>query len=177
MQTMLYDATRYRRWLIAAASTALLVGCGGPYAWNEYLDPGYQSATASGIISPSTAPSVVSGTVGGVSTDELRVAVADTVETPNVAGASASMAPQQGSSTAADPATRTVWVFSSAPAQESAGTEVRVVATYYRDDAILSVAEGNGVITGGNDPRLRQLIAYVASALVPQVRHSGNGHS
>ncbi len=172
MQTMLYDATRYRRWLIAAASAALLVGCGGPYAWNDYIDPGYTSQ-ASSLISPSTEPAEVTGAVSGISSDELRSAVAQATENRGVALASTSASALQGSSAPSDPATRTVWAFSSAPASNGAGSEVRVVATYYFNNNVFSVAEGKGVVSGADDPRLRQLIASVASALVPLVQHGG----
>jgi hypothetical protein len=179
METIRRGAIRYSLWLIAAASATLLVGCGGPYAWNTYIDPGYAEGVAA-IIDPSGAPSEVTGAVAGVSPGALRTAVAEAMQRPSVVEASAG-ATLQGSSTPPDPgalpATRTDWQFSSAAASSGAGTEVHVKATFYRNNTALSVAEGNGVVTGADDPRLQQLIAYVASALVPQIRGGGSGHS
>jgi hypothetical protein len=179
MAKIRHDAIRCSLWLIAAASATLLVGCGGPYAWNSYLAPDYVY-DQTGLIDPSGVPSEVTGTVAGVSPGALRTAVAEAMQRPSVVEASAGAA-RQGSSTPSDagalPATRTDWVFSSTPASSGSGTEVHAKATFYRDNTALSVAEGNGVVSGADDPRLQQLIAYVASALVPQVRGSGNGHS
>jgi hypothetical protein len=174
MEKIRCDAIRCSRWLIAAATAAFLAGCSGPYAWNEYLAPGYV-ADANRLILPSSVPSEVTGAVGGLSNEQLRSAVAQATQAPGIVQASGGTA-QQGSSTPPDSATRTVWTFSSAPASSGPGTAVHVVATYYRDDAVVSVAEGDSVITSADDPRLRQLITYVADALTPQARNSGNGH-
>jgi hypothetical protein len=162
--------------MMSVAGALLLAGCGAPYAWNDYLDPSYSRGDLSRTPSLSV-PVEVTGNFGNIiSADELRSVVAEQIHAPAVVQANAGTTAQQGSSTPEEPATRLVWTFNFAPSASDVGTAVYAQARYYRDNALLSSAEGTGIITQGrNDPRLRQLIADVAAQLFPSVAHSGNG--
>jgi hypothetical protein len=168
------NAASYSGWLLAAVSAALVAGCGGPYAWNSYLSSGYYRGNESAF--PTLAvPAEVTGTAGDVSTDELRSVVAEQLRVPATARA-ATAAPQEGSSTQDTSPTRIAWTFSGTPAPGGAETNVHAVARYYSNNALISAAEGNAVITNGkSDPRLGELVRAVASQLFPTTPRGGPG--
>jgi hypothetical protein len=173
MRTNRPHTARRRPWLATIAGTLLLAGCGSPYAWNDYLNPGY-SWDKGPLLPPSSVPAVVTGSFGNISTDELRSAVADGLHAPSVAAAPQGQA-LQGSSTPGEPATRTVWTFSFTPSASDVGTAIHVLARYYSNNELISTAEGTGVITGGGDPRLREIVADVAGEFFPTVPRGGPG--
>jgi hypothetical protein len=118
------------------------------------------------IAPPSSVPARVTGIVGAIPADELRSIVA--------AGSGA--APLQGSGASTEPPSRTVWTLSGTAAPGQADMNVHVEARYYRDDMLVSIAEGNGTLTSGDEARqLRELVADVAGSLVPSVPRGGPG--
>jgi hypothetical protein len=164
-----------RRWLIPLAGVLLLGGCGGPYAWNDYLETGYYRGDVSRFPSLSV-PAEVTGTVGDISADDLRSIVAEEMHVPATLRPNASAMPQERSSSRDKPANRIAWTFSGTPAAGGVDTEVHAQARYYSDNVLISGAEGTSVITNGrSDPRLRQLIADVASQLFPTTPRGGPG--
>lgn len=176
MTTIRCATPRRRTRMISVAGVLLLAACGAPYAWNDYLDPGYSRGQVN--LTPSlNVPVEVTGNFGNIiSADELRSIVAEEIHAPAVVQANAGTTAQQGSSTPEKPATRLVWTFNFVPSGSDVGTAVYAQARYYSNDSLLSSAEGTGFITQGrNDPRLRQLIDDVAGQLFPTVPRGGPG--
>jgi hypothetical protein len=175
MRTARRDTTCRRTRLVLVAGALLLAGCGAPYAWNEYLTPGYSQGRGP-LPSPSSVPAEVTGSFGTISPDELRSIVAEGIHAPVVFRATADAAPQQGASTQDEPPTRTVWTFSGTPTPGGAGTNVRIQARYYSDNTLISTAAGTTVIkNGSDDPLLRELVADVAGQFFPEVPRGGGG--
>jgi hypothetical protein len=176
MTTIRCATPRRRTRMMSVAGVLLLAGCGSPYAWNDYLDPSYPRGNVR--LTPSlNVPVEVTGNFGNIiSADELRSVVAEQIHAPAVVQANAGTTAQQGSSTPDEPATRLVWTFNFVPSASDVGTAVYAQARYYSDNALLSSAEGTGIITQGrNDPRLGELIADVAAQLFPSVPRGGPG--
>jgi hypothetical protein len=174
MKTVRSDAVRKNQWLIAAASTLLLAGCGGPHAWNTYSGADYYRGDTSNVPRLSV-PAEVTGTAGDISTDEFRSILVAQLSQPATAGAKASTVPQEGSSAPDVAPTRIAWAFSGTPASGGA-IDVHAEARYYSDNVLISSAEGTAVITGGpSDPRLGELVSDVASQLFPTTPRGGPG--
>ncbi len=175
MRTIRRDATPRNRWLISAASAVLVAGCGAPVAWNDYLGSGYYKGDESRFPSLSV-PAEVTGTVGDISTDELRSVVAEQMHVPATAQANAGAAPQEESSSQEAVPTRIVWTFSGKPTDGGTETHVHAQARYYSDNVLVSGAEGTAVIRNGrSDPRLGELVSAVASQLFPTTPRGGPG--
>ena len=175
MRTIQRNAMHRKRWLISAACAALVAACGAPQAWNDYLGSGYYRGDASRVPTLSI-PAEVSGTVGDISTDELRSIVAEKMHVTTTARANAGALSQEGSSSQGVAPTRIAWTFTGTPTAGGAKTDVHANARYYSDNVLISSAEGTAVIANGpNDPRLGELVAAVASQLFPTTPRGGPG--